>query len=121
MTALFAAVVALVLPHGHSHKTLVERIPCDQHHPRNCVEAAVRRYHLGGWQRAWMFWIPGCESTWHWWAYNGVLGAAGPYQFIASTWATTPYRRHSRYSWRWSSLAAGWMVTVGRSSEWACR
>jgi hypothetical protein len=63
-----------------------------------------------------------CESTLNPYARNGVH--AGLFQFRVappSTWATTPYRRYSPFSAKWSSLAAAWMHRVGRGGEWACR
>ena len=53
-------------------------------------------------------------------AYN-PSGASGLFQFIASTWQTTPYRNFSRTDPYASALAAGWMHSVGRGGEWSCR
>ena len=52
---------------------------------------------------------------------NGSSGAAGLYQFLESTWATTPYARFSVWSPYANALAAGWMEAHGRGGEWACR
>jgi hypothetical protein len=52
---------------------------------------------------------------------NPSSGAAGLYQFLPSTWQTTPYRMFSAMSPYASALAAGWMHSVGRGGEWACR
>jgi hypothetical protein len=48
-------------------------------------------------------------------------GATGLYQFLPSTWQTTPYSRFPMTSPYASALAAGWMHSVGRGGEWACR
>jgi hypothetical protein len=48
-------------------------------------------------------------------------GAAGLFEFMPSTWSSTPYGRFSVWSPYASALAAGWMHSVGRGSEWACR
>lgn len=45
----------------------------------------------------------------------------GMYQYLFSTWATTPYASKSVYSARWNSLATAWMWSVGRRGEWACQ
>jgi hypothetical protein len=52
---------------------------------------------------------------------NSSSGAAGLYQFLPSTWASTPYGRFSVWSPYANALAAGWMHTHGRGSEWSCR
>jgi len=48
-------------------------------------------------------------------------GAAGLFQFLPSTWKTTPYRMFSVYNPYAAALAAGWMHDQGRGGEWACR
>lgn len=119
----------------------VERVwqhRCSQSRPRACTERAIRTYGLQGWQAAWMRRIPGCESGWNPYAYNGhpqnsaptaaIYGppekSAGLYQFMPSTWATTPYIRRGRAAiWvaKWQALAAAWMLRQGRAGEWVCR
>jgi hypothetical protein len=61
-----------------------------------------------------------CESTWNRFAVNGSSGSTGLFQFIPSTWATTPYGGRDIYSAKWQSLAAAWMWRQGRSGEWVC-
>lgn len=53
-------------------------------------------------------------------AYNGSSGAAGLFQFLGSTWRSTPYARFSVWSPYANALAAGWMHDHGRGGEWAC-
>jgi hypothetical protein len=48
-------------------------------------------------------------------------GASGLFQFLPSTWATTPFARLSIWSPYASALAAGWMHQRGRGGEWVCR
>jgi len=74
----------------------------------NVSEAMLRR-------KAW------CESRMNPGAYNASSGSSGLFQFMPSTWRTTPYRWHSIWSARWNALAAAWMHHVGRGGEWACR
>lgn len=68
------------------------------------------------WRRA------GCETggTFNPRAYNSS-GASGLFQFLPSTWRTTPYRNYSVWSPYANALAAGWMLSVGRGNEWSCR
>jgi hypothetical protein len=53
-------------------------------------------------------------------AYN-PSGASGLFQFLPSTWRSTPFGRFSIWSPYANALAAGWMHAQGRGSEWACR
>jgi hypothetical protein len=54
-------------------------------------------------------------------AYNSSSGASGLFQFLPSTWRSTPYARLSVWSPYANALAAGWMHDRGRGGEWACR
>jgi len=48
-------------------------------------------------------------------------GASGLFQFLPSTWRSTPYAPFSVWSPYANALAAGWMHKVGRGGEWSCR
>ena len=105
------------VPQGHGKRhVLVERVRCSQNHPRVCVRMAARRWHQSYGE---LLRVAVCESGLRWWARN-PSGASGPFQFMPSTWASTPYGRHSLWSWRWASLGAAWMWHVGRAREWSC-
>lgn len=52
--------------------------------------------------------------------YNGEH-ATGLFQFIPSTWASTPFAAFDIYNGWVNALAAGWMWSVGRRGEWACQ
>ena len=69
------------------------------------------------WRRA------GCETggTYSARARNNSSGATGLFQFLLSTWNSTPYRRFSRTNPYANALAAGWMIGAGRGDEWSCR
>lgn len=56
-------------------------------------------------------------------AKNPSSSASGLYQFLFSTWMSTPYGKAGFSIWSpyAQSLAAGWMHTVGRSGEWNIR
>lgn len=60
-----------------------------------------------------------CESSYD--PNTEYLGHYGLFQFLRSTWNTTPYRNRNIYSPKWNSLAAMWMWSVGRRGEWACQ
>jgi hypothetical protein len=64
-----------------------------------------------------------CETagTWNPRSYNPSSGASGLFQFLPSTWQSTPYRRFSIWNPYASALAAGWMHAHGRGHEWACQ
>jgi hypothetical protein len=48
-------------------------------------------------------------------------GASGLFQFLPSTWATTPFGGLSIWNPYANALAAGWMQAHGRGGEWVCR
>lgn len=52
--------------------------------------------------------------------YNGEH-ATGLFQFIPSTWASTPFASFDIFEPVANSLAAGWMWSNGRRREWACQ
>ena len=54
-----------------------------------------------------------------------ALNRRGPYyglfQFLKSTWKTTPYGDRNIYDPKAQALATGWMWKHGRKDEWACQ
>lgn len=54
-------------------------------------------------------------------AKNPRSTASGLFQFLTSTWASTPYARFSIWDPYANSLAAAYMHRVGRGGEWSCR
>lgn len=62
-----------------------------------------------------------CESRLRSYARNRSSRASGLFQFLPSTFASTPYARFSIFSPYANALAAGWMHRVGRGGEWVCR
>ncbi len=54
-------------------------------------------------------------------ATNRYSGAAGLFQFLLSTWQTTPQGRagYSRYDPAAATAAAEWMIGQGRIREWS--
>jgi hypothetical protein len=95
---------------------------CKQSEPRWCVERAILTHRIGPAGQKWLRRIPGCESGWSPTARHRGSGAGGLYQFIGSTWATTPYARRNVFRAKWNALAAAWMWRQGRApGEWSCK
>ena len=61
-----------------------------------------------------------CESGLYQYA-EGRLGEQGIFQFMTSTWATTPYANFDIFDPWASANAAGWMWANGRRAEWVCQ
>jgi soluble lytic murein transglycosylase-like protein len=61
-----------------------------------------------------------CESRYSPAARN-PSGAMGLFQFLGSTWASTPFAAFSPYDPLAAALAAGWMHRAGRGGEWSCK
>jgi len=51
---------------------------------------------------------------------RGASGENGPYQFLPSTWATTPYSAADACDLETATYAAAWMVFQGRQLEFSC-
>jgi len=81
------------------------------------LAAAVYGYGSTLWRKA------RCETggTFSASSYNASSGAAGLFQFLPSTWRSTPFRVFSVWSPYANALAAGYMHAHGRGGEWACR
>ncbi len=48
-------------------------------------------------------------------------GSYGLFQFVPSTWASTPYANHDIFDAWANANAAAWMWSVGRRGEWVCQ
>jgi len=53
-------------------------------------------------------------------AKNPHSDASGLFQFMPSTFASTPYGGMSIWSPYANAMAAGWMIAHGRRGEWVC-
>jgi len=62
-----------------------------------------------------------CESGLNPSAVNASSGASGLFQFMPSTWATTPYADQDIFDATANANAAAWMWSVGRRGEWSCQ
>ena len=81
------------------------------------IADAAARY---GQPEADMLRVAGCESGLNPNAINPA-GSYGLFQFVATTWASTPYAAYSIFDPWASANAAGWMWSVGRRGEWVCQ
>lgn len=81
------------------------------------IYAAADRY---GQPREDMLRVARCESGLNPNAVNPA-GSYGLFQFIPSTWASTPYAQYDIFDAWASANAAGWMWSVGRRGEWVCQ
>jgi soluble lytic murein transglycosylase-like protein len=61
-----------------------------------------------------------CESNLDPYAVN-PSGSYGLFQFIRSTWRSTPFGGEDIFDPRANANAAGWMWAEGRKSEWVCQ
>jgi thioesterase domain-containing protein len=111
LAALLVAATAATPPQSAHHR----KHQCSQTNVQPCIRQAARRYRQS-YSEAKR--VSFCESRWNPHASNGV--SFGLWQFIPSTWASTPFRRRSIWSAKWSSLAAMWMWRQGRKGEWSC-
>jgi hypothetical protein len=84
---------------------------------QECIGLATIAYPAFTERRAWQ--IINHESGGNTFAKNPSSTASGLYQFLTSTFASTPYGRMSIWDPCASSLAAGWMHQNGRGREWA--
>ena len=62
-----------------------------------------------------------CESALDPCAVNRSGPYYGLFQFLKSTWKTTPYKKRSIWDPEAQALAAAWMWKQGRKNEWACK
>ena len=100
------------------HAALTHTRQLLNHNPTvtEAIELAAATYGSGStlWRRA------RCESGLNRYARSSG-GALGLFQFLPSTFASTPYAGLSIFSPYANALAAGWMIAHGRGGEWACR
>lgn len=88
---------------------------------QECVHLATIAYPRFTESRAWQIIYHESWRSGKQFAKNRHSTASGLYQFLTSTWASTPYSGTSIWSPCASSLAAGWMHQNGRGGEWAIK
>jgi len=81
------------------------------------INQAADRY---GQSRNDMLRVARCESNLDPYAVN-PSGSYGLFQFIRSTWKSTPYGDQDIFDPQANANAAAWMWSEGRKSEWVCQ
>jgi hypothetical protein len=76
---------------------------------------------LGPGVSAWALRLAQCESNFNPYAVNRYSGAAGLFQFLATTWAGTPWRGQSPFDPNANAQAAAWLYAKYGAGQWACR
>jgi len=82
------------------------------------IYAAADQY---GQPREDMLRVARCESVLDPNAVNSSSNASGLFQFLPSTWATTPFADQDIFDPVANAQAAGWMWENGRRNEWTCQ
>jgi uncharacterized protein YraI len=82
------------------------------------IYAAADQY---GQPREDMLRVARCESVLDPNAVNPSSNASGLFQFLPSTWATTPYAEQDIFDPVANAEAAAWMWDNGRRGEWTCQ
>jgi len=82
------------------------------------ISKSAKKYHQS---RSAMERVARCESNLDPCAINRQGPYYGLYQFLKSTWKTTPYGNESIFDPEAQALAAGWMWSEGRKNEWSCQ
>jgi uncharacterized protein YraI len=81
------------------------------------IYAAADRYDQS---KSDMLRVAECESNLDPYAVN-PSGSYGLFQFIRSTWESTPYGHRDIFDPEANANAAAWMWSEGRKSEWVCQ
>lgn len=82
------------------------------------IYAAADKY---GQPREDMLRVARCESNLNPNAVNASSNASGLFQFLPSTWETTPYADQDIFDPVANAEAAAWMWDNGRRNEWVCQ
>src|SRR5205807_8398686 len=75
---------------------------------------------LGAGAVTWALRVAQCESGYNPNAVNVSSGASGLFQFLASTWARTPYAASSVFDPVANAKAAAWLYVNGGPGNWQC-
>jgi len=75
---------------------------------------------LGSATASWAVRLAQCESGLNPYAVNRSSGAAGLFQFLATTWAGTPWRGQSPFDANANAQAAAWLYAKYGAGQWSC-
>jgi hypothetical protein len=84
----------------------------------NYIAQAANKY---GQSKTVMERVARCESTLDPCAFSARGPYYGLYQYLKSTWNSTPYGNRSIWDPEAQALATGWMWQQGRKNEWSCQ
>jgi hypothetical protein len=109
---------------SYARLVTIKRLKTEMAHDptiEECVRLATIAYPSFTEARAWQIIYHESWTSGKQFAKNRHSTASGLYQFLTSTFASTPYGRAGMSIWSpcASSLAAGWMHENGRGGEWA--
>jgi hypothetical protein len=82
------------------------------------IEQAAKQY---GQSKDVMIRVARCESTLNPCAVNPEGPWYGLFQYLKSTWKSTPYGNEDIFDPKAQALATGWMWKQGRKNEWVCQ
>lgn len=68
----------------------------------------------------WALRVSSCESQYNPQAVNASTGAAGLFQFLPSTWDSSPYAASSPFDPTANAQAAAWLYQTSGPSQWQC-
>lgn len=106
----------------HGYGRWVRSLRRTLRHDQSVAEALNLASVVYGVPRSTLWRRSACESHLHPRARNRKSGALGLFQFLLSTWRSTPFAAFDPYSPYANALAAGWMMgPAGRGGEWECQ
>jgi soluble lytic murein transglycosylase-like protein len=76
---------------------------------------------LGPDSQSWALRVAGCESGYNPNAVNPSSGASGLFQFLPSTWSSSPYAGQSPFDPVANSHAAAWLYSRSGPAAWECK
>lgn len=90
--------------------------------PAGSIPALIRQAWapLGPALQDWAVRLATCESTLNPMAVNRSSGAAGLFQFMPSTWASTPWHAQSPFDAAANAAAAAWLYQRSGAGQWSC-
>ncbi len=76
---------------------------------------------LGSTAQSWALRVAKCESNYNPYAVNSGSGAAGLFQFLPSTWRSSPYASYSPFDPKANAEAAAWLYQRSGPGQWSCK
>ena len=70
--------------------------------------------------QSWALRVAKCESNYNPYAVNRSSGASGLFQFLPSTWASSPYHAQSPFDPTANAKAAAWLYQRSGAGQWVC-